>query len=104
MADTRKYVQNQATTIAGSGATTGDTALTLTSFTQIDGTELTITDFGTKGYGTLEPGSGTNEEQISFTGVTQNANGTATLTGVYTVLTISPILKLAGWHKAIQVG
>lgn len=104
MADTRKYVQNQATTIAGSGATTGDTALTLTSFTQIDGTELTITDFGTKGYGTLEPGSGTNEEQISFTGVTQNANGTATLTGVYTVLTISPYTETSGLAQSHSGG
>tara|TARA_R110000868_G_C10971076_1_gene769968 strand:+ start:16707 stop:18428 length:1722 start_codon:yes stop_codon:yes gene_type:complete len=32
-------------------------------------------------YGTLQPGT-TNSEFISFTGITQNGNGTATLTGV----------------------
>src|SRR3990167_2049083 len=36
---------------------------------------------GDIGYGTLEPGT-SREESISFTGITQNADDTATLTGV----------------------
>lgn len=63
-------------------------------------TLVTMTDFGTLGYGTLEPGT-TREENISFTGITQNADGTATLTGVTRGLnfvspyTSSAALKLA---------
>ncbi len=91
------FVQNQATTITGAGAVSGATTILLTSLVQIDGTTpLTMADFGAIGYGTLEPGSGTLEEQISFTGITQNANGTATLTGVKTVLTVSPYTETSG--------
>jgi len=97
---TTKYVQSQEFSLAGSGATTGATSITLKSFTAIDGTTLlTMTDFGSIGYATIEPGSGTQEEQISFTGVTQNANGTATLTGVKTVLFISPYTETSGTTK-----
>jgi hypothetical protein len=48
-----------------------------------------MTMVGDKGFATIEPGAA-KEEQISFTGVTQNANGTATLTGVKTVLMVAP--------------
>jgi hypothetical protein len=70
--------------------------MTLKSFKQIDGTLLTMTNFGSKGFGTIEPGNGTQEDQISFTGVVQNANGTATLTGVSQVLNVSPYTETAG--------
>jgi hypothetical protein len=96
MADQQLFVQNQPQTLAGSGATLGATTITLTEFTQIDGTLLTMADFGTKGFATIEPGNGTQEEQISFSGVTQNANGTATLTGVKTVLMVSPYTETSG--------
>ncbi len=82
--------------LSGAGAVSGATSVTLKSFTQIDGTLLTMTDFGTIGFGTLEPGNSTFEEQISFTGVTQNANGTATLTGISTVLMVSPYTQTSG--------
>lgn len=69
--------------------------------TQIDGsTTLTMTDFGTTGYMTLEPNNSTQEESIVFTGVTQNANGTATLTGVSTVLTVAPYTQTSGLAKS----
>ncbi len=55
-----------------------------------------MTDFGTVGFGTLEPGNSTFEEQISFTGIVQNVNGTATLTGVSTVLMVSPYTETSG--------
>lgn len=54
---------------------------------------------GDKGYFTMEPGSGTLEEQVSFTGVTQNSNGTATITGVSTVLFEYPYTETSGLAK-----
>lgn len=96
-----KYIQAQTFRIYGSGNAIGDTTLTLTSLKQIDGTtNITMTDFGTKGFMTLEPGNSSQEEQISFTGVTQNAGGTATLTGVKTVGFVSPYTETSGLAKA----
>ena len=66
MADTFKYAQVQPFSLSGAGAITGDITLTLKSFKTIDGVNLAMTDFGTIGFGTLEPGNGTYEEQISF--------------------------------------
>lgn len=66
-----------------SGVTAAATTITLTSFdTPVTDTSLTMSDFGTIGYGTIEPSSSARREFISFTGVTQNADGTAQLTGV----------------------
>ncbi len=91
-----KPVQAQSFALSGAGAVSGATTVILRAFEQIDGTLLTMTDFGTIGYMTLEPGNGTLEEQISFTGVTQNSGGTATLTGVKTVLMVSPYTETSG--------
>ncbi len=99
MADLFKYVQAQNFSLAGSGAVAGATTIVLKSFTGIDEALLTMTDFGAIGFATIEPGNGTQEEQISFTGVTQNANGTATLTGVSSVLFISPYTASGGLAK-----
>lgn len=99
MADNFKYVQAQQFALAGAGAVAGATEIILESFEGIDGTPLTMADFGAIGFGTHQPGEGTAEEQISFTGVTQNANGTATLTGVSTVLFISPYTASSGLAK-----
>lgn len=99
MADTFKFAQLQNFSLAGAGAVIGATTITLSSFKTIDGVDLAMTDFGTIGFGTLEPGNGTLEEQISFTGVTQNANGTATLTGVSSVLFVSPYTQTSGLAK-----
>lgn len=98
MSDQTKFVQAQNFALAGAGAIAGATSIVLKSFKQIDGTtNLTMTDFGgVIGFGTLEPGNGTLEEQICFTGVTQNSNGTATLTGVSTVLMVSPYTQTSG--------
>ncbi len=96
MANNSKFVQAQTFTLAGAGAILGATSITLNSFKQIDGTNLTMTDFGSKGFLTLEPNNGTLEEQVSFSGVTQNSNGTATLTGIKTVLMISPYTETTG--------
>ncbi len=89
-------VQAQNFSLSGAGAIAGATSITLKSFAQIDGTLLTMTDFGAVGYLTMEPGNGTLEEQVSFTGVVQNANGTATLSGIKTVLDVSPYTETSG--------
>ncbi len=99
MADAFKFAQLQPFTLAGAGVAIGDSSMTLSSFTQIDGTLLTMTDFGgVIGFGTVEPGNGVQEEQICFTGVSQNANGTATLTGVSHVAFVSPYTQTANFE------
>lgn len=80
MADARKYAQAQKFTLAV-GISTTDTSITLQSFNFPDGTAIAAGDLGSINYGTLEPGT-TREESISFTGITTNADGTVTLTGV----------------------
>lgn len=100
MSDNFKYAQLQPFALAGSGISIGAVSITLTSFLSIDGVALTMSDFGTIGYGTLEPNSFQREEQISFTGITQNLNGTATLTGVKTVGFLYPYTQVAGVTKS----
>lgn len=97
--DTFKFVQAQEFTVTASGVAIGATTIILNSFKQIDGTNLTMTDFGSIGYGTISPNT-SREEQISFTGITQNGNGTATLTGVKTVLNIAPYTETSGTLKS----
>lgn len=80
MADNRLYAQAQKFSLA-LGISTTDTSITLESFNFPDGTAIASGDLGTVNYGTLEPGS-SREESISFTGITTNADGTVTLTGV----------------------
>lgn len=61
---------------------TTDTSVTLSSLKNRSDIPLTMAYLGTDiGYGTLSPQT-SRSEFISFTGVTQNANGTAQLTGV----------------------
>jgi hypothetical protein len=100
MSDTQLFVQAQPFSLAGSGAVIGATSIILNSFQDIDGVNLLITNFGSKGWGTLEPDNGVKEEQISFTGVTQNANGTCTLTGVKSVLMKAPYTESTGLTKS----
>lgn len=69
--------------LAGAGVSASANTITLTSFkAPVSGYNLSMTDFGDIGYMTLEPGNSSRQEFVSFTGVTQNANGSATLTGV----------------------
>lgn len=95
-----KVAQTQEFNLAGSGIIAGSTSLVLKSFTKIDGTLLAMSDFGSIGYGTLEPSNNTQEEQISFTGVTQNlSNGTCTLTGVSSISFTTPYSSTTGVTK-----
>lgn len=100
MADSQKFVQMQPKQLAGAGAAIGATSIIIQDFTTIDGVPLTMDDFGSKGWATLEPGNIAQEEQISFTGITQNANGTATLTGVKSVAFIYPYTETTGLIKS----
>lgn len=100
MSDNFKYAQLQPYSLAGAGAVIGDTTITLKSMTDIDGNALSMSGtFGTIGFGTMEPGNGALEEQISFSGLTNNANGTVTLTGVKSVAFTSPYTQTTGLSK-----
>jgi len=76
-------VQVRELRIAGSGISSTETSITFRKMVLVDTAETSVTMamFGTIGYITLEPKTD-REENISFTGLTQNANGTATITGV----------------------
>lgn len=83
------------------GVSIGQSTLTLNSFKSIEGVELTMADFGgVIGYGTVQPNSSDREEQISFSGITQNVNGTATLTGIKNVGFLSPHTETANFAKS----
>lgn len=97
------YVQSPSLYLAGSGVIAGATSITLTSLTDIYGNILTMTSFGTKGYITLEPNT-TNAEAATFTGITANANGTYTLTGVSTALAQSPYTETSALIRNHQGG
>lgn len=100
MADNFKFLQTQPYSLAGSGAIIGATSIILKSMTDIDGNLVVFaTSFGTKGFATIQPGQGISEEQISFTGITQNSNGTATLTGVSSVTFGYPYTATSGLMK-----
>lgn len=96
-----QFIQAQSFQLQASGASSGDTSITLQSFKQIDGvTNILTADLGDRCYATLEPNNGTQEEAIQFTGVTQNASGTATLTGVSSVGFVSPYSVTSGLSKS----
>lgn len=95
----------------GSGVTAANTSVTLTSFKQpVNQYPLTMANFGDAGYITFEPGNALRQEFVSFTGVTQNADGTATLTGLSRGLApVSPytasstIAKAHGGGTAVSI-
>lgn len=96
-----KFIQAQSFQLQASGASSGDTSIVLQSFKYSDGTTNIVTaDLGDWCYMTLEPNNGTQEEAIQFTGVTQNASGTATLTGVSSVGFKSPYTVTSGLSKS----
>lgn len=86
----------------GSGVGATDTTITLTSFkTPVSSYPLSMTDFGDIGYLTLEPGNTARQEFISFTGISQNADNTAVLTGVTRGLSpVSPFTASTTIRKA----
>lgn len=94
-------LQVQPFTVAGSGSVIGDTVLQIAQMNDINGVPIVMSTYlGTIAYGTIEPGTATQEESISFTGITQNSNGTATLTGVSTVPFVQPYTATPGLAKS----
>lgn len=74
-------------TIRGAGISSSATQIPLTSFTApVTGAPFNMSHFGNTasatGYVTIEPGNSVRQEIVSFTGITQNPDGTALLTGV----------------------
>lgn len=92
--------QTQPFTLFGSGVVAGGNILTLEDFNGIDGTALTMADLGSKAFGTIDPGNGTQEEQVSFTGITVNPDGTVSLTGIKSVSFITPYTETTGFLKS----
>ena len=74
-------VQSPATTLY-SGIASGATSARLRSFVDIGANKLTMAMFGSVGYVTFEPGLTGKEEVVSFTGITDNGDGTQTITGL----------------------
>ena len=98
---TIQFIQAQSFQLSAAGQSAGDTSITVQSFKYSDGvTNIVTADLGTQCYGTLEPNNGSQEEAIQFTGVTQNANGTATLTGVSSVGFNYPYTVTSGLAKS----
>lgn len=65
----------------------------------LDGNKLTMSDFGSLGYCTVDPKIASYEEILSFTGITDNGDGTATLTGLARDLTSKYPYTTAGVGK-----
>jgi hypothetical protein len=92
-----KVVQNQVSLLAGVGVSVGNTSMTLQSFVDLKGNPLTMANFGIVGNGTMQPGEQGYEEPISWTGIVQNSDGTATLTGIESVLGVYPNTGTSGF-------
>jgi hypothetical protein len=81
-------IAGQTYTLSGSGVSSSDTSITLTSLTITQtGYEILDSDMSETFYVTLEPGSRSRQEIVSCTTVTQNAGDTATLSGCVRGLT-----------------
>lgn len=76
-----KFIQVQPVYLSGSGITATATTIIVKSLTFPSGDTVLTADIGDICYATLEPNT-TREEIISFTTITQNSDGSATLTGV----------------------
>ncbi len=92
-------MQTQPTSLFGAGISIGATSIILVNFLDILGNPITMSQFGAKGWATIDPGNGSQEEQISFTGLTQNGDSTCTVTGVSSALFIYPYTETSGCAK-----
>lgn len=97
---TQNFLQAQPFSLAGAGVSIGDATIVLQTMLDINGSTISISDIGSLGFATIEPGNGTQEEAITFTGITQNGNGTATLTGVKSQLFKTPYTQSVGLSKS----
>lgn len=87
-----------------SPAVVNDTTITLNDLNDIYGNTLTMSnDFGTMGYGRIDPDSSNSSESFSFTGITANSDGTYTLTGVKTVMAKYPYTQTSGLDRSHSI-
>lgn len=78
----KKFVQTPAVALLA-GISAAATSMTITPYPlDLDGNKLVMADFGTIPTATIDPGVYQYEEIVSFTGITDNGDGTATLTGL----------------------
>lgn len=89
------YVQTPTYYLQGSGVIVGATSAVINSLVDIYGNVLTLASFGDTIYLTFEPDTN-NEEAAIATGITANANGTYTFTGLQTILAQSPYTATSG--------
>jgi microcystin-dependent protein len=83
----QRFVQTPAVALY-TGLSTTATTMRITPYpVDLDGTKLTITDFGATPSCTIDPKVSGFEEIVTFTGITDNLDGTATLTGLVRDLT-----------------
>lgn len=80
---TQKFVQTQAVALY-SGLSAAATSMVITPYPRDiqTNTKLTFTDFGATPTATIDPKISGYEEIVSFTGITDNGDNTATLTGL----------------------
>src|SRR3990167_961379 len=101
-----KVISSWKTTLSSS-ITSSQTTIPVTSIKTSDDTEVTITAtlIDSFGYMVIEPGS-SRVEIIKFTGITDNVDGTGTLTGVTRGLAFSGATETerSGNAKAHQAG
>lgn len=76
-----KSIRAQNITLQGIGANAGDVSIILNPFSFKDGTTLSMSMFGDKGFCTLDQGD-INEEEISFTGISVDSSLMITLSGI----------------------
>lgn len=81
-ATTLKYVETPAVQLYSSESSTAITMIITPVPVDLDGTALTMSDFGSNPTVTVDPGVSGYEEIESFTGLVNNGNNTATLTGL----------------------
>lgn len=83
----QRFVQTPACSLY-TGLAVGDTTMRITPYPlDLDGNKLTMTDFGSTPTATIDPKVSGFEEVVSFTGIVDNLDGTATLTGLVRDLT-----------------
>lgn len=97
MSDTRKYAAVKLTR-ASIGKSSGTTTLDVAAIQDRLGNTLTMTNFGSKGFGVLSPGK-TNERQFVFTGITGSQ-----ITGISEVTMTDPYTESSGWSRAVIAG
>lgn len=94
-----KFFQSQIYFLGGAGVSIGDTSVVVEQLVDLYGNPVTMAGyFGVKGWFTVEQGT-PNERQQSFTGITNNMDGTWTLTGISTVFIAFSYTETSGFDS-----